>query len=210
VDDAVLSVVRESFRESTPIRFEGNNYSESGWWRPRAADCPISRARQIALAQLVTDSSRKLFNALGILTSEELESRYHVRLERYSKDVLIEFHVLREMVDTMVLPAAYQYLGVLARAAADAKTAGLGSVPQAAAAEELGAMVEELRTRRATLESALERAESIADPQEHATFLSRQRVESLGAVRELCDRLELSVPDEMWPLPKYREMLFPV
>jgi glutamine synthetase len=210
VDDAVLSVVRESFRESTPIRFEGNNYSEKWVVEAESRGLPNLRRTSEALAQLVTDSSRKLFNALGILTRQELESRYHVRLERYSKDVLIEFNVLREIVDTMVLPAAYQYLGVLARAAADAKTAGLGSVPQAAAAEELGAMVEELRTRRATLESALERAESIADPQEHATFLSRQRVESLGAVRELCDRLELSVPDEMWPLPKYREMLFPV
>ena len=71
-----------------------------------------------ALAQLMTKQSHKLLTSLGILSEEELHSRYHVRLERYIKDMLIELHTLREIVDTMVLPAAFEYSGRLAEGAA--------------------------------------------------------------------------------------------
>lgn len=210
VDDAVLAVVRESFRQSTPIRFEGNNYSEE--WVEEAAQrgLPNFRRAPDALGQLVTESSRRLFNGLGILNGEELESRYHVRLERYSKDVLIELQVLREMVDTMVLPAGFAYAGQLARAAADAKAAGITPNPQVDAANELGELLQALRERRSALEDVITRGSDFSDAAQQASFLTRDGADCLASVRELCDRLELTVPDEMWPLPKYREMLFPV
>ena len=64
----------------------------------------------------MTKSSRALLTGLGIMTTEEVESRYHIRLERYIKDMLIELHTLREMVDTQVLPAAFQYANSLIEA----------------------------------------------------------------------------------------------
>ena len=91
-----------------------------------------------ALAQLVTKQSRKLLTSLGIFTEEELDSRYHVRLERYIKDMLIELHTLREMVDTLVLPAAFEYRGRLAESAAQAKAAGIKVIPQIDAANSVG------------------------------------------------------------------------
>src|SRR4051812_11094990 len=125
VDDAVLKVVRPIFKETSPIRFEGNNYSEE--WVKDAAKrgLPNFRRTPEALSQLVTKQSRKLLTSLGILSDEELDSRYHVRVERYIKDMLIEMHTLREMIDTQVLPAAFSYAGSLAASAAQAKSAGI-------------------------------------------------------------------------------------
>ncbi|MFL5576652.1 MAG: glutamine synthetase III, partial [Gemmatimonadaceae bacterium] len=98
VDDAVLEVVRESFRETSAVRFEGNNYSQE--WVGEAAQRGLKNLRRTpeALTELVTDQSRALLNGLGILNEVELESRYHVRLERYVKDVLIELHTMQELV----------------------------------------------------------------------------------------------------------------
>src|SRR3954467_10792545 len=118
VDDAVLKVVRKVFKDTAAIRFEGNNYSDE--WVKEAKKRGLLNLRRTpeALEQLVTNGSRKLLTDLGVLTKEELESRYHVRVERYVKDMLIELHTLREIVDTMVIPAAFTYLNQLAEAAA--------------------------------------------------------------------------------------------
>src|SRR4051812_2498605 len=140
VDDAVLKVVRPIFKETSPIRFEGNNYSEE--WVKDAAKrgLPNFRRTPEALSQLVTKQSRKLLTSLGILSDEELDSRYHVRVERYIKDMLIEMHTLREMIDTQVLPAAFSYAGSLAASAAQAKSAGIKNIPQVEAANAIGAL----------------------------------------------------------------------
>src|SRR3954468_16075622 len=115
VDDVVLSVVQEAFKETASIRFEGNNYSDE--WVQEAQKRGLLNLRRTpeALEQLVSRPARTLLNKLGILSKAELESRYHVRLERYVKDMLIEMHTLREMTDTLVLPAAFRYSGELAR-----------------------------------------------------------------------------------------------
>ena len=154
---------------------------------------------------------RALVGTLGILSEEELHSRYHVRLERYVKDLLIELHTLREMVDTVVLPAAFSYANGLALGAANARAAGITSVPQVEAANRVGAMIEELVRGRARLGAVIDQAEELHhDCSAQAGVLTREGAEAMAAVRGCCDALELAVGDEHWPLPKYREMLFPV
>jgi glutamine synthetase len=210
-DDAVLAVVRESFKWSTPVRFEGNNYSEEWVKEAEKRGLPNIRRSPDALDQLVTDSSRKLFTGLGVLTNEELDSRYHVRLERYSKDILIELAALREVVDTMVLPAAFAYSGSLARSAAEAKAGGVEVIPQLEAANAIGRMIERLVASRNALSDAIDDANELHDDsRKQAGFLTSEGARSMAAVREVCDELELAIGDEYWPLPKYREMLFPV
>ena len=211
VDDAVFRIVRRAFKETTPVRFEGNNYSEE--WVKEAAKrgLPNLRRSPEALAQLVTKTSRKCLVGLGVLTDEELESRYHVRLERYIKDLLIELHTLREMVDTLVLPACFSYSSQLIETVARAKSARMTAVPQVEAATALHKRIKELQKHRATLEKVITRAESMHDSLEGcATFLTQQGADAMAAVREVCDALEVMVDDDCWPLPKYREMLFPV
>jgi len=211
VDDAVLVAVRRAFAETRAIRFEGNNYSPE--WVEEAArrGLPNLRHTPEALERLVTDESRATLTALDILTDAELESRYHVRMERYVKDMLIETHTLREVVDTLILPACYAYLSALAQGAAQAKAAGITAVPQVAAANQVGALVEELRGRVTALAELAEAAEGLHDDlRAQGMRLTTEGKERMAAVRETADRLELMVADEHWPLPKYREMLFPV
>ena len=211
VEDAVLAVVREVFEETKAVRFEGNNYSEE--WVAEAAKRGLPNLRRTpeALKQLVTPKSRKLLTSLGIFTEAELDSRYHVRLERYIKDMLIELYTLRELVDTFVLPAAFQYLGTLSESAAQAKVAGIAVVPQLEAANAIGRMVTDLQKQRERLANVIEKAEGLHDnPEKQADLLTHDAADIMANVRRDCDALELQVPDETWPLPKYREMLFPV
>jgi glutamine synthetase len=211
VDDAALKVVRRAFQESSPVRFEGNNYSND--WVVEAEKRGLLNLRRSpeALQQLVTDQSRRLVTSLGIFTNEELDSRYHVRLERYSKDMLIELHTLREIVDTLVVPTALGYTGSLAASAAQAKAAGITVVPQAGIANRVGSMIEDLLARREVLADVIAKAEAMHDdPGAQARLLTSDGADAMADVREKCDALELMVSDCDWPLPKYREMLFPV
>src|SRR3954471_313576 len=150
-EDVALGVVRQIFKETASIRFEGNNYSEE--WVKEAAKrgLPNLRRSPEALEQLTSRQSRTLLNKLGVFNKAELDSRYHVRLERYVKDMLIEMHTLKEMVDTLVLPAAFSYANGLVTAASHAKSAGVKTIPQIAAANEIGGMIEDLREGRDTL-----------------------------------------------------------
>jgi glutamine synthetase len=211
VDDAVLNVVRPIFKETSPVRFEGNNYSEE--WVSDAAKRGLPNLRRTpeALAQLVTKQSEKLLTSLKIFSQDELESRYHVRLERYIKDMLIEMHTLREMVDTLVLPAAFSYASKLAEGAAQAKTAGIKVIPQIDAANAVGTAIVDLQTTRAELSKVIEQAEGMHDDlAKQAELLTSAGANAMQAVRHGADALELMVADDAWPLPKYREMLFPV
>ena len=211
VDDAVLKVVRPFFKETTPVRFEGNNYSPE--WVKEAAKRGLLNLRRTpeALAQMMSKQSRKLLTSLGILSDEELDSRYHVRLERYIKDMLIEMYTLREIVDTMVLPAAFSYAGELAESAAQAKAAGIKVIPQVSAANDLGALITDLQKHRAAMGKVIDKAEAMHDDiAKQAELLTAAGADTMAEVRKCCDAIELAVSDDCWPLPKYREMLFPV
>ncbi|GAC1654088.1 MAG: glutamine synthetase III [Gemmatimonadaceae bacterium] len=211
VDDAVLKVVREAFKETAAVRFEGNNYSDEWVKEAKRRGLPNIRRTPEALKEIVTRQSRTLLNKLGILTKAELESRYHVRLERYIKDLLIEVHTLQQMVDTLILPAGYAYASSLAEGAARAKAGGVSVVPQVTAANEVGKRIEELQKTRSALGEILDRVESMHDDvEQQASLLTHDASETMAKVRAACDALELIVSDDLWPLPKYREMLFPL
>ncbi len=211
IDDAVMKVVRKVFRETTPVRFEGNNYSDAWVEEARKRGLPNLRRAPEGLSQLTTRKSQDLLVGLGILTRAELESRYHVRIERYVKDILIEMHTLGEMVDTLVLPAAFSYFGDLAESAAQARSAGIKEIPHIDRANEIGRLAKELRTRQNVMVRIRDKAEHMHDdPTGAAMLLTHQGADAMNAVRETCDSLELVVADDKWPLPKYREMLFPV
>jgi glutamine synthetase len=211
VDDAVLKIVRPIFKETAAVRFEGNNYSDE--WVKDAAKRGLLNLRRTpeALAQMTTKQSRKLLASMNVLSDEELDSRYHVRLERYVKDMLIEMHTMREMVDTLVLPAAFSYSGDLAEAASQAKSAGIKSIPQIDAANKLGASIAQLQKHRAALGKVIDKAESMHDELvKQAELLTSDGADAMHEVRKCSDELEVSIADDSWPLPKYREMLFPV
>ena len=211
VDDAVLKVAKKAFKESTAVRFEGNNYSDE--WVVEAKQRGLLNLRRTpeALEQLTTKGAKSLFKDTGILTDVELESRYHVRLERYIKDMLIELHTLQQMIDTQVLPAAYGYIGSLAGTAGQGAAAGINMQPIVDAANAASKLVATLQKKRAELAKVIAKAEHMHDDAAaQAQYITSTGAEIMAEVREAADALEMSIGDEHWPLPRYREMLFPV
>lgn len=212
-DEAILKVIKRSLLESSPIRFEGNNYSYE--WIEEAERRGLSNIQKTpdAICNLMTPSSKEALVGLGILTEEELESRYNVHMERYAKSLLIELNTLVEMISSYVLPAALTYSGTLAAAAANAKSAGIKSIPHINAANEIGSLIETLQQRRDEVIEVINQANALhdeEDPQEQARLLAYVGRDRMAAARQVCDALELLIDDNIWPLPKYREMLFPV
>ena len=211
VNDAVLKVVRASFKKTAAVRFEGNNYSDE--WVVEAEKRGLLNLRRApdGLAQLLTKDAKTLFKATGILTEIELESRYHVRLERYVKDILIELHTLQQIVDTQILPATYAYVGQIAQSAGQGASAGINMQPLVDAANATTKLVTTLQKKRAELTKVIAKAEGMHDDlTAQATYLTGTGCDSMQGTRDAVDALELTVGDEFWPLPRYREMLFPV
>jgi glutamine synthetase len=144
---------------------------------------------------------------MEIFSENEMMARYHVRLERYVKSLFIEAGSLRELVDTMIMPAAFGYHGNLVKAAADAKMAGV-KAPQADVLVRLSDLLTQAQVKRAELDSAMSKADALASEDDKAKALSEKVLPAMEALRGVCDELELAVADDYWPLPKYREMLF--
>ena len=199
VEEAAFEVVREAIKETKNIRFEGNGYSEEWVKDAEKRGLPNLRKTPEALAELVTDKAKALLTK-GIFTEAELGSRFHVRLERYIKNLFIEVDTLRSMVDTQVLPACYAYGTQLGAAAA----VGFKSP----AADKLKSLIASLESKRGDLEKAFHKVETLGSEEEKAKLLSREVSSLMAEVRANCDELEAIVADDYWPLPKYREMLF--
>src|SRR5690606_12566769 len=208
-DDAALAVVREVFRDTAIVRFEGNNYSDEWVEEAERRGLPHLRHTPEALVELMKPESLELFTSLGILTEAELHSRYHVHIERYVKDLLIEHEMLIELAETMVQPAAFAYLADLADAASKATQAGINAAAATRAANEVAGLLDSLQAGLDADRAMLQKVYDL----EHSTFNQARLLTDDGAtamqqLRAACDALELKVPAAKWPLPKHRQMLF--
>ena len=198
--DAVLEVVREAVTETKAIRFEGNNYAAEWVDEAQRRGLPNLRTTPEALAELVRPEARTFLARAKVFSEAESDARYHVKLERYIKDIEIEVEALTDIVNAHVLPAAYKQLALLASAG--------GSRTAKDVRARLEATVDDLSDRVAALHSVAERAAAEASLEKRAHLLAQEMVPAMAAVRDLCDRIEETVADEFWTLPKYGEMLF--
>jgi glutamine synthetase len=197
--DAVLEVVRQAVTDTKDIRYEGNNYAPELVEEARRRGLPNLRATPEALAELVRPEAREFLARSRVFSEAEVEARYHVKLERYVKDIEIEVEALTGLVSAHVLPAAYKQLALLA-AAGSSRVAREDK-------ERLDDAVDTLAARVKTLEGALERSAQ-EGLERRAQVLAQEVVPGMAAVREVADRIEELVADEYWTLPKYSEMLF--
>jgi glutamine synthetase len=197
--DAALAVVREAVIATRAVRFEGNNYSAE--WVDEAArrGLPNLRRTPEALAEMVKPEAREFLDRTKVFSESEVEARYHVKLERYIKDIEIEVEALKSMVQTFVLPAAYRQHALLSGAGARKAIS--------VALERLGGLMDEVLSKMAELQAASDRAVAETSLARRAQLLADEVVPAMSGVREVCDRIEESVADEFWSLPKYREML---
>lgn len=211
INQAVFDVLREEIKQIKPVLFNGDNYSKE--WEKEAArrGLPNAKTSPEALEALVTDKAMNLFSRYGVLTPVELKSRYLIHLERYVKDMEIDVKCLHNLIMAHVVPAAVNYERRLAEAILRTREI-LGSQKETSGLEQMLKKINSLLNECLKLDKAmmegLARAASIEDETERAFALSREVKETMCELRASADELETYIPDELWTLPKFWEMLF--
>ena len=211
---AIFEVLRAYIKESKSIRFDGNGYSDE--WRKEAAkrglDCETSVP--LIYEAYTRKESIEMFSRTGVFSEKELEARNEVKWETYTKKLQIEARVLGDLCLNHIIPVATQYQSLLLDNVYKTK-----QIYSAEKAEELCAhnmeLIEKLSKHISIIKSnvdamveARKLANKIESEREKAIAYSETVLPYFSPIRANADELELIVDDELWPLPKYREMLF--
>jgi glutamine synthetase len=209
-DQAVAELLREVFSETSAVRFEGNGYSAE--WKKEAArrGLPDLADTPAALAAIRDPKHHRFLVEQGVFSELETESRFNVAVERYLKQVTLEAETLAEMVVTHVVPAAEKQLASTA-AAARALTELGGKGRHEAYGARVSALTSGLESALANVarvQALLAELGQLHDEAKLCARLGSEMRPLMGDLRAAADALELLVDDELWPLPKYREMLF--
>ncbi len=206
MQEAVLKLLKREIKEHRRVIFDGDNYTAE--WHEEAARRGLPGLKDSVSAFPVLKSKKTvdLFKAYGVLSKAEVDSRYHVVVEKYVKQMGIEAETAVSMARTMILPAALQYQSLLADTVVATETAGAKSPDGKKALQEFVGEVAALRKAIAALEESINYHDD--DPLKHAQQITRQVKPALADLRTVVDGLETQVPADLWPLPTYAEMLF--
>jgi glutamine synthetase len=201
LEEAVLAVVKDAYSRHKRVIFSGNNYADE--WHAEAEKRGLPNLRQTpdALPALISDSTVAAFEQYGVLSKRELHARYEVFVEQYVTTINIEGETAASIARTMLLPAAVRYLGELNAAG---QSAGIERL-----SEEATALMDEFVEAIYALETA--NANHPHDDEEilsHARYVQSEVIPAMEDARAVADKLEHIVPDSLWPLPKYSEILF--
>lgn len=210
--EAVIDVLRRVYRESKFVCYEGNNYAAEWVREAKRRGLPNIQSTPEALDAWILPESLALFKDTGILSEAEARSRHHIQLEKYSKELEIEARLYIEMVHNFFIPAAIRYQNELIEAlngSAAVRAAG-GPDPKALreVVERISTLIELALERAKTLKNGLKEASAIGDVKERAVIFCHQVKPLFEPIRDAVDALETLLPASLWPLPKYREMLF--
>jgi glutamine synthetase len=201
LEAALRPILQRSYAANKQIVFGGDNYSEE--WHAEAEQRGLLNLRTTpdALPYLITDDTQEVFSNYGVLSPRELESRYEVFLEQYVTKLNIEAETAASIARTMIIPAAARYIALLTGA----------ELP------ELSSEVETVLSRTVGALKGLEAANLAENQPENqpegeimkeAEYMRDTVIPAMSAVREGADELEKLVADDLWPLPKYSEILF--
>jgi len=212
-DEAIFQILREYIIASKAIRFEGDNYSDD--WVKEAAKRGLTNVTDVpeALEAYLSDKSRKLFFDLGIFTEAELEGRVEVMFEQYTMKIQIEARVLGDLTINHIVPTAVKYQNRLMENVLGLKEIYGEEFKQLAGnrielIKEISDHVTTIKTGVNEMVDARKVANKMEDEKEKAKAYSKTVAPFLDKIRYHIDKLELIVDDEIWPLPKYRELLF--
>lgn len=209
---AVQQVVKKTLAENERILFNGDNYSQEWHDEAEKRGLPNLKSTIEALPVLIEDDAKKLFSKYGILQEDELVSRYNIMLEGYCKTINVEALLTANMATTMILPAALEYQNRVATTVVQTKQAisGINLTSQEGMLRELAEKVNKLRENIETLESLrhIHKEDDHDDVYNHAKFYQNKVLPAMNEVRAVADELENIVDDSLWPLPKFREMLY--
>ena len=205
--DAVKTLLTKMIKENKRIIFNGNNYSDE--WQKEAAKRGLQNLRTSvdAYPELMKPDVVKAFEKYNVLNEREVRARYDVALEQYNKTINIEAQLMVLMANRYILPAAYRYQGTLAATVASLKAAGATGKGTRSALDNVTALVNACKTRVDALQELLEHDGS-ASAEKHAKFFRDKVIPAMVSLRESGDAIECIAPQDVWPLPTYREMLF--
>ena len=196
----LTTILSRVVQDHKQVLFEGNGYSDE--WHAEAArrGLPNNRTTVDALPALSTDKAKSLFSSFGVLSERELASRAEISWEHYVKVSNIEASCALDMARTMILPAAVRYLGELAQAG--------GSRGVLTICDQVSTLVDALVEKIATLADAQHGAHAADSVHAEASAFVTAVIPAQNELREVADQLETLVADDLWPMPKYRELLF--
>jgi glutamine synthetase len=197
LEEAVKAVVKDSWSQNKQIVFGGDNYDEA--WHAEAVKRGLKNLRTTpdALPEVISDQTVAAFDNYHVLSERELESRYEVWLEQYVVNANIEAETAHDIAKTMIMPATLRYLATID--AAQVAETGIGGQTKG--------LVVELANAINKLETANSYPEGV-EGMELAEYARDNQLTAMADVREVVDRLEKVVADDLWPLPKYSEILF--
>ena len=211
---AIIDVIREDIKTCKPLRFDGNGHSDE--WKEAAArrglDCETSCP--VIFERYLDESSVKMFESLNIMSRKELEARNEVKWETYTKKIQIEARVFGDLATNHIIPVATQYQTMLLK-----NGQNMRNVFPADKADKLSErnlkIIEEIAERTQIIETGVEElvnarkvANKIEDEHAKAIAYHDTVAPKMDVIRYNIDKLELIVEDDLWTLPKYREMLF--
>ena len=201
---AIEKLLQKIVSEHKSVIFNGNGYSAEWQEEAKRRGLPNLKATPEALDVLVVPKNIALFEKYGVLSERELRSRYEIYLERYCKDINAEANSAVQIAKTMILPAGYRYQGELVDTASKLKS--LGQAVHMGTLDKLTVLVGALEQRIEALEKAV--AHTGHDLRAEVKHFHDDVIPAMTALRETADQMESILPDDLWPLPTYREMLF--
>ena len=211
---AIIDVLRQDIKTCKPIRFDGNGYSDE--WveeaKKRGLDCETSCP--VIFDNYLSDSSVEMFTKLGVMTKKELEARNEVKWETYTKKIQIEARVMGDLTMNHIIPVATHYQSMLLK-----NVQNMRMVFPEEKAEKLSSrnikIIEDIAERTQIIEKGVEElvnarkvANKLTDERAKAVAYHDTVAPKMEQIRYHIDKLELTVSDELWTLPKYRELLF--
>ncbi len=205
LNSAVQDVLQQIVRKHSAIIYNGDNYVEA--WQKEAEKRKLPNLRNTvdALPALINEKNIDLMAKYKVLSKREMESRCEIYLERYVKDVAVESKLTLEIAKTTIFPAAVKYQYQLASTSLALKQ--LGKTHCTTVLDELNELVQGLQAAMQTLEKVIG-SHVEGSTLDHAAHSRDHIVPAMASVREVADKLECLVSDDMWPLPTYQEMLF--
>ncbi len=201
---AIEKLLQETIAQHKAVIFNGNGYSPEWQIEAKKRGLPNLKATPEALDVLVSPKNIALFEKYGVLSEREMRSRYEIYMERYCKDINAEANSAVQIAKTMILPAGYRYQGALVDTAYKLKS--LGQSVHIGTLDKLTGLVGIFEKNIEALEKTL--AHSGLDIRAEVTHFHDHVIPAMAALREIADQIESILPDDLWPLPTYREMLF--
>ncbi len=213
-DEAIFKVLRKYISESKKILFEGDNYSAE--WKEEAEKRGLSNITSVpeSLARYLTPQAKKVLIDNGIFDERELEGRVEVEYEKFTKKIQIEARVLGDLVINHIVPTAVQYQNKLIENVKGLKDLFSEKEFEEQASHRIGIIkdisghVSIIKSKVTEMVNARKVANKIEDEVDKAFAYNKTVRPYLDEIRYHVDKLELIVDDELWPLPKYREILF--